>query len=65
MFVPAFALLVLFWLGAISAHVVLPLQMALMLPSMILVMLSRVDDYSEPHRVTAGGVSPGLGATRV
>jgi len=65
MFVPAFALLVLFWLGAISAQVVVPLQMALMLPSMILVMLSRVDDYSEPHPATVGGVSPGLGATRV
>jgi hypothetical protein len=49
MFVLAFALLVLFWFGVISAHVVLPLEMALMIPSMILVMLYRVDDYSGPH----------------
>jgi hypothetical protein len=46
MFLPAFALLVLLWLGALSAHMVLPLQMVLMLPSMILVMLYRVDEYA-------------------
>jgi hypothetical protein len=34
------------WLGALSAHVVLPLQMVLLLPSMILVMLYRVDEYA-------------------
>jgi hypothetical protein len=49
MFVPALVLLVLFWLGVISAHVVLPVQMALMLPSMILVMLYRFDEYSGAH----------------
>ena len=49
MFVLAIALLAVFWLGAISAHVVLPLEMALMIPTMILVMLYRVDEYSEPH----------------
>jgi hypothetical protein len=46
MFLPAFGLLVLLWLGVLSAHVVLPLQMLLMLPSMILVMLYRVDEYA-------------------
>jgi hypothetical protein len=46
MFLPALALLVLLWLGATSAHIVLPLQMVLMLPSMILVMLYRVDEYA-------------------
>jgi hypothetical protein len=49
MFVPAFVLLVLFWLGIIPAEAVLPLQMALMLPSMVVVMLYRIDEYSEPH----------------
>lgn len=56
MFVPALVLLVLFWLGVISAHVVLPVQMALMLPSMILVMLYRVDEYSASHLVPTAGV---------
>jgi hypothetical protein len=46
MLVPAFALLALSWLTVISAHAVLPLQMALMLPSMILVMLYRIDEYT-------------------
>jgi hypothetical protein len=46
MFLPALALLVLFWLGVFSAYIVLPLQMVLMLPSMILVMLYRVDEYT-------------------
>jgi uncharacterized protein YciI len=34
MFLLAFALLVLFWLGVVSAQVVLPLEMALMIPVM-------------------------------
>jgi hypothetical protein len=46
MFPPALALLVLFWLGVLSAQIVLPLQMVLMLPSMILAMLYRVDAYT-------------------
>lgn len=46
MFLPALALLVLFGLGVLSADAVLPLQMVLMLPSMILVMLYRVDEYT-------------------
>jgi hypothetical protein len=49
MFLPALALLALFWLGLMSAHWVLPLQMALMLPSMIVAMLYRVDEYSQPN----------------
>jgi hypothetical protein len=47
----AFALLVPFWLGIISARVVLPLEMALMIPAMIAVMLYRLDEYSG-HRPT-------------
>jgi len=52
MFLPALALLVLFWLGGLSAHLVLPLQMVLMLPSMIVVMLYRVDEYTGHARAT-------------
>ena len=46
MFVPAVALLVLLWLGVFSADTVLPTQMVVMLPSMILVMLYRADEYA-------------------
>jgi hypothetical protein len=49
MFVPVLPLLVLFWLGVITSSAVLPVQMALMLPGMILVMLYRFDEYSEVH----------------
>jgi hypothetical protein len=49
MFVLAFALLVPFWLGALSADAVLPLEMALMLPAMIAVMAHRVDEYAGPR----------------
>jgi hypothetical protein len=49
MFVLAFALLVPFWLGALSADVVLPLEMALMLPAMIAVMAVRFDEYAGPR----------------
>jgi flagellar biosynthetic protein FliP len=49
MFLPALPLLVLLWVSLMSAHWVLPLQMVLMLPSMILAMLYRVDEYSQPH----------------
>jgi hypothetical protein len=55
MFVLALALLVLFWVGAISAHGVLPLEMALMLPAMLLVMLHRFHEYTG-HR--NGGAHP-------
>jgi hypothetical protein len=46
MFVLALGLLVLFWVGALSADTVLPLEMALMLPAMILAMLQRLDEYT-------------------
>lgn len=49
MFLPALPLLPLLWLGLMSAHWVLPLQMVLMLPSMLVAMLYRVDEYSQPH----------------
>jgi hypothetical protein len=50
MFVLALGLLVPFWLGIISADVVLPLEMALMVPAMVLVMLYRCDEYAgHPH----------------
>jgi flagellar biosynthetic protein FliP len=55
MFVPALALLVLFWLGVIPEGAVVPGQMALMLPAMTLVMLYRVDEYSAPHAPAAHG----------
>jgi hypothetical protein len=51
MFIPAFTLLLLFWLGAVSAEVVLPAQMALMIPAMVAVMFYRLDDYTG-HRFT-------------
>jgi flagellar biosynthetic protein FliP len=53
MFLPALPLLVLLWLGLISAHWVLPIQMVLMLPSMIVAMLYRVAEYSHPHLAKA------------
>jgi hypothetical protein len=62
MFVPALALIVLLRLGVISAHVLLPLQMTLMLPSMILAMFYRVDEYSEPHATTDVALPPRSGA---
>ena len=50
MFVLALACLVLFWLGTISADVVLPLEMALMIPAMVVAMLYRFDEYAgHPH----------------
>jgi hypothetical protein len=50
MFGLAFALLALFWLGAVPGDVILPLEMALMLPAMIAVMLVRLDEYTgHPH----------------
>jgi hypothetical protein len=65
MFVLALALLVLFRLGVISAHVVLPLEMALMIPSMVLVMLYRVDEYSGLRPETASAAPPGVGAAQL
>ena len=53
MFGLAFALLVPFWLGALSADAVLPLEMALMLPAMIAVMGLRFDEYAGPGGASA------------
>ena len=49
MFVLALALLAQFWLGALSATAVLPLEMALMLPAMVAVMALRFEEYAGPH----------------
>jgi hypothetical protein len=46
MFILAFALLALFWVGPLSAQAVLPLEMALMIPAMIGVMLLHYDEYA-------------------
>ena len=46
MFGLALAMLVLFWLGTISDDVVLPLEMALMVPVMVIVMALRFDEYA-------------------
>jgi hypothetical protein len=46
MFLPASLLLVVLWLGLVSAQMVVSLQMLLMLPSMILLMLYRADAYA-------------------
>jgi flagellar biosynthetic protein FliP len=56
MFVLAFALLVPFWLGALSADAVLPLEMALMLPAMVAVMALRFDEYAGSRG--SGSASP-------
>jgi hypothetical protein len=59
MCLPAVPLLVLMWLGVISAGAVLPLQMVLMLPSMILAMLYRVEEYTRhPHAPTVAVTAP-------
>ena len=60
MFVLAFALLVVFCLGLVSAHVVLPLEMALMLPAMVAVMLYRVDEYAERHPAAVEAAPAGV-----
>jgi hypothetical protein len=49
MFLLAFALLVPFWLGGLSAEAVLPLEMALMLPAMIAVTALRFNEYAGPR----------------
>jgi hypothetical protein len=49
MFGLAVALLVPFWLGVLSADVVLPLEMALMLPAMVAVMGFRFEEYAGPR----------------
>lgn len=58
MFALAVALLVPFWLGLLSARLVLPLEMALMLPTMIAVMLYRLDDYTRAHPARRPALPP-------
>jgi hypothetical protein len=51
----ALVLLGLFWVRMISAHVVLPLEMALMIPAMIGVMAFRFEEYAgHPHAAAHG-----------
>ena len=52
MFLLALVLLGLFWVGVISAHVELPLEMALMIPAMIGAMALRFEEYAHPHATT-------------
>jgi peptidoglycan biosynthesis protein MviN/MurJ (putative lipid II flippase) len=54
MVVLALALVALYWVGMISAHVVLPLEMAFMIPAMIAVMLYRIDEYAGYPHAPAG-----------
>ena len=54
MFALGFAVLVPFWLGILPASAALPLEMALMIPVMVLVMLYRLDEYTgHPDRRVA------------
>jgi hypothetical protein len=50
MFILALAALAPFWLGLISDTVVLPLEMNLMVPVMVVLMLYRFDEYAHPHQ---------------
>jgi hypothetical protein len=62
MFVLALACLVPFWLGVVSDTLVLPLEMNLMLPAMILVMLYRYDEYAgHPHTYAGHPHTPAAG----
>lgn len=55
MVVLALALLALFWAGIISDDVVLPLEMALMVPTMFGVMALRFDEYAPDPSVAQKG----------
>jgi hypothetical protein len=46
MFVPAFALIVCYWLGAVAAGSVCPLACAAMIPAMVVAMLYRLEVYT-------------------
>jgi flagellar biosynthetic protein FliP len=48
MFMPAIVLIPMFWLGAVPAAAVLPMEMAAMMPAMIGAMLIRHNDYTAP-----------------
>ena len=54
MFILGFALLALFWLGALSAQAVLPLEMALMIPVMAGVMFLHFDEYADTRPPPVG-----------
>ena len=56
----ALVLLGLFWVRLISAHVVLPLEMALMIPAMIGAMGFRFEEYAGHPHATADGRRGGL-----
>jgi peptidoglycan biosynthesis protein MviN/MurJ (putative lipid II flippase) len=58
MFLLALVVLVPFWAGAISSAVVLPLEMALMLPAMIGVMALRYDEYATYTPAHSRGSTP-------
>lgn len=60
MFLLALVVLVPFWAGAISSGVVLPLEMALMLPAMIGVMAFRYDEYATHAPAHSRGSNPRL-----
>ena len=60
MFLLALVVLVPFWAGAISSGVVLPLEMALMLPAMIGVMALRYDEYATHAPADSRGSTPRL-----
>jgi flagellar biosynthetic protein FliP len=60
MFLLALALVVPFWLGVISAGLVLPLDMALMIPVMAGVMALRFEEYAGPARVVRAPSPPAL-----
>lgn len=49
MFAPAAALIVCYWLHAVSASSVCPLACAAMIPAMVVAMLYRLDDYAGHH----------------
>ena len=46
MFVPAFALIVCYWLTGVSASPVCPLACAAMIPAMVAAMFYRLDVYT-------------------
>jgi hypothetical protein len=60
MFLLALVVLVPFWAGAISSGVVLPLEMALMLPAIIGVMALRYDEYATHAPAHSRGSNPRL-----
>jgi hypothetical protein len=46
MFVPPFALMACYWLGGLSSEPLCPLACAAMIPTMVVVMLFRLDEYT-------------------